>query len=124
MVFIVLLGVGVAIAHQNAYAALNQKPVSRFTQLWANNLRTVAAYIVKTSFTITIGLAFQEILWRTLRGRHKNRILGQIIYCPVESTEFLFYRCFQNRITCAGTCGSSLDNSSYCCSNSWYIGCG
>ena len=69
MLSLILLGICVAIAHHFANRALQNKPVDVFSQLWAKNLGTLAATIVKVCFTFTVGLAFQEALWQSLRRR-------------------------------------------------------
>ena len=69
MAGLIALGTVTAIAHHFAYSYLNGKHISVFPQLWARNLGSAAAFLVKASFTIATGVAFQEVLWLSLRRR-------------------------------------------------------
>ncbi|KAI9644752.1 hypothetical protein NHQ30_006779 [Ciborinia camelliae] len=69
MVTWILLGLSVALGHHFAYQRLDRKPPSVFSQTWAHSLGSVAAFLVKTSFTITVLLALQEVLWFSFRKK-------------------------------------------------------
>ena len=69
MVALIVIGTAVACAHHIAYRYLDGKYVSIFSQFWARNLANAAAFLVKSCFTMATGLAFQEVLWQSLRRR-------------------------------------------------------
>ncbi|KAK6593900.1 hypothetical protein H4I96_10813 [Botrytis cinerea] len=60
MVMWLLLGSSVGLGHHFAYQSLDKQPQTVFSQSWAHNLGSAAAFLVKTSFTLTILLALQE----------------------------------------------------------------
>lgn len=66
-----LMGTGVAFAlgHHIGYQKLDGKSQDAFSQSWAHNLGNAAAFIVKTSFTLAVSIAFQEMLWFNARRR-------------------------------------------------------
>ncbi|KAF7854219.1 hypothetical protein EAF04_010516 [Stromatinia cepivora] len=65
----ILLGVVVGLGHHFAYQNLDQQPQYIFSQTWVHNLGSAAAFLVKTSFTLTILLALQEVLWFSFRRK-------------------------------------------------------
>lgn len=69
MAFWISLGVLVSLGHHLAYQRLDGQPQSIFSQGWAHNLGSAAAFLIKTSFTLTILLAFQEALWFSFRRK-------------------------------------------------------
>ncbi|THV55846.1 hypothetical protein BGAL_0003g00060 [Botrytis galanthina] len=69
MVMWLLLGSSVGLGHHFAYQSLDQQPQTVFSQSWAHNLGSAAAFLVKTSFTLTILLALQEVLWFSFRKK-------------------------------------------------------
>ncbi|TEY35155.1 hypothetical protein BOTCAL_0603g00060 [Botryotinia calthae] len=69
MVMWLLLGSSVGLGHHFAYQSFDQQPQTVFSQSWAHNLGSGAAFLVKTSFTLTILLALQEVLWFSFRRR-------------------------------------------------------
>ena len=69
MIALTALGIGIALAHHFSYQSLDNEPITNFPQMWATNLGILAALLVRICFTFAIGLAFQEVLWYSLRKR-------------------------------------------------------
>ncbi|APA14610.1 hypothetical protein sscle_13g093800 [Sclerotinia sclerotiorum 1980 UF-70] len=69
MAILLLLGVVVGLGHHFAYQNLDQQPHYIISQTWVHNLGSAAAFLVKTSFTLTVMLALQEVLWFSFRKK-------------------------------------------------------
>lgn len=69
MLALMTIGVAVGVGHHAAYQYLHNQPQTIFSQTWIHNLGSAAAFVVKVSFTLAVAIAFQEVLWTTIRGR-------------------------------------------------------
>lgn len=69
MLALMVIGVVVGSGHHAAYQYLHNQPQTIFSQTWIHNLGSAAAFVVKVSFTLAVAIAFQEVLWTTIRGR-------------------------------------------------------
>ncbi|TVY91203.1 hypothetical protein LAWI1_G003629 [Lachnellula willkommii] len=65
----ILIGILVGLGHHFAYRSLHEQPQSVFSQTWIHNIGTGAAFLVKSSFTLSVLTALQEILWFSFRQK-------------------------------------------------------
>jgi hypothetical protein len=65
----ITLGISVGLGHHFGYQSLHEQPQTVFSQTWAHNLGTGAAFLVKSSFTSSILIALQGVLWFSFRTR-------------------------------------------------------
>jgi hypothetical protein len=65
-----LSGVAIAIGHHLFYDYLNNRIVqSQNQQEWFLRIGTGMAFLVRTLLSASIGIAYVQILWRTLRSK-------------------------------------------------------
>lgn len=67
MVLLILLGLAFAIAHHCFNQSLHHKPVETFSQTWSRVLGQAAGFGLKSSCTLAIALACQQVLWYTMQ---------------------------------------------------------
>ncbi|KAH8670423.1 hypothetical protein BGZ60DRAFT_450516 [Tricladium varicosporioides] len=65
----ILLGILGGLGHHFGYQSLHRQPQAVFSQTWIHGLGTGAAFLVKSSFTLSILIALQEVLWFSFRQR-------------------------------------------------------
>jgi hypothetical protein len=69
MLMWIFLGILVGLGHHFGYQSLHEQPQAVISQTWIHNIGTGAAFLVKSSFTLSILIALQEVLWFSFRQR-------------------------------------------------------
>lgn len=69
MLVLIVAGTAVGLGHHFGYQYLHKKPQEIFSQTWSHNLGIGAAFFVKSSYTLAILTALQEVLWFSFRKR-------------------------------------------------------
>ncbi|OJD38906.1 formylmethionine deformylase-like protein [Diplodia corticola] len=90
MLSLFFFGVGCCIGHHFFYQFLDGKPVeSSITQQWAIRIGTGLAFLAKASLAASVGVAFTQRLWVTLRTKALSlRAIDNVFSLAVDPTSF------------------------------------
>lgn len=69
MSLLIALALVAGIAQHLSFSKLDGESVETIPQAWAHNIGTAIGFVLKTSLTLAVALAFQEALWYSVRKR-------------------------------------------------------
>lgn len=96
MVALVVLGSAIATAHHLTNRFLSGKSTDKYPQVWVTNIALAAAFLVKSLLAATIGMAFQETLWKDLRSRYtKVETMDKLLTVQTNPFSFLSLDAFK-----------------------------
>lgn len=93
---LVVFGFMLALGHHSVFNFLDGKQVSSDSQNWVNRILNGDALIVKTCWTLAVGLAFQHTLWYSFRRHHiKIQSMDKLLNLRSDVLGFLFFDFFR-----------------------------
>lgn len=84
MPFFLILAAGIGAGHHFFYNYLHGKPTSAFDPVWAIRIGTAASFIFKTFVAITMGTAYIQRMWASLRKRYFSLPTLDALFGAVE----------------------------------------